>query len=61
MYAFYIALPLILTSNCHHGGSFLDMTAVEKLFDGAYGAFVNTDSFTVGATAELEIAFKIVS
>lgn len=37
------------------------MKAVERLFDGAYGAFVNTDSFTVGATAELETAFKIVS
>lgn len=37
------------------------MEAVGRLFDGAYGAFVNTDSFTVGATVELETAFKIVS
>ncbi|KAF8310196.1 NAD(P)-binding protein [Clavulina sp. PMI_390] len=40
-------------------GSFLDFRNIHKLFEGAYGAFVNTDSFTVGADAELNAAFNI--
>ncbi|KAF8310117.1 nmrA-family protein [Clavulina sp. PMI_390] len=40
-------------------GSFLDREAVGKLFDGAYGAFVNTDTHTVGASAETTAAFVI--
>ncbi|KAF8310126.1 nmrA-family protein [Clavulina sp. PMI_390] len=40
-------------------GSFTDRDAVDKLFVGAYGAFVNTDTYTVGAPAELVAAFMI--
>ncbi|KAF8317695.1 NAD(P)-binding protein [Clavulina sp. PMI_390] len=40
-------------------GSFMDYDAVEKLFEGAYGAYVNTDTFTVGAAAETTAAFNI--
>ncbi|KAF8317696.1 nmrA-family protein [Clavulina sp. PMI_390] len=40
-------------------GSFMDYDAVGKLFEGAYGAFVNTDTFTVGASAETTAAFNI--
>lgn len=43
-------------------GSFLDTDAIDKLFEGdVYGAFVNTDGFTVGSAAEMQAAFKIVS
>jgi hypothetical protein len=38
----------------------LDSAAIHKLFDGVYGAFVNTDGFTVGAAAEMNAAFNIV-
>lgn len=41
-------------------GSFLDSASIHKLFDGVYGAFVNTDGFTVGAAAEMNAAFNIV-
>lgn len=41
-------------------GSFLEPKDIRKLFDGAYGAFVNTDSFTVGAAVEMHAAFVIV-
>lgn len=41
-------------------GSFLEPATLHKLFKGAYGAFVNTDTFTIGATAELHSAFVIV-
>ncbi|KAF8310116.1 NAD-P-binding protein [Clavulina sp. PMI_390] len=40
-------------------GTFLDREAVSKLLDGAYGAFVNTDTYTVGAQAETTAAFVI--
>ncbi|KAF8305361.1 NAD(P)-binding protein [Clavulina sp. PMI_390] len=40
-------------------GSFLDNDAVHKLFEGCYGAYVNTDSFTVGAQAEIHAAINI--
>lgn len=39
----------------------MDFDLLRKLFEGAYGAFVNTDGFTVGAAAELHAAFNIVS
>lgn len=38
----------------------MDSAVLHKLFEGAYGAFVNTDGFTVGAAAEMEAAFNIV-
>lgn len=41
-------------------GSFLDFAVINKLFEGVHGAFVNTDSFTVGAAAEMNAAFNIV-
>ncbi|KAF8310122.1 NAD-P-binding protein [Clavulina sp. PMI_390] len=40
-------------------GTFMDREAVSKLFEGAYGAFVNTDTYTVGAAAETTAAFII--
>ncbi|KAF8317458.1 NAD(P)-binding protein [Clavulina sp. PMI_390] len=40
-------------------GSFTNMEDVERLFDGAYGAFMNLDSFTVGAMRELHLSFRI--
>ncbi|KAF8317694.1 NAD(P)-binding protein [Clavulina sp. PMI_390] len=40
-------------------GSFMDYDVVGNLFEGAYGAFVNTDTFTVGAAAETTAAFNI--
>ncbi|KAF8319408.1 NAD(P)-binding protein [Clavulina sp. PMI_390] len=40
-------------------GSFLDNSAVLRLFDGAYGAFVNTDGFTVGMAKEILAAIEI--
>ncbi|KAF8317457.1 nmrA-family protein [Clavulina sp. PMI_390] len=40
-------------------GSFRDMGDIERLFDGVHGAFVNIDSFTVGAMQELHLAFRI--
>lgn len=43
-----------------HLGSFLDSVAIHKLFHGAYGAFVNTDGFTVGIAAEVNASFNIV-
>lgn len=39
----------------------MDFELLRKLFEDAYGAFVNTDGFTVGAAAELHAAFNIVS
>ncbi|KAF8319406.1 NAD(P)-binding protein [Clavulina sp. PMI_390] len=39
-------------------GSFMDTPTIEKLLDGAYGVFVNTDGFTVG-TEETTAAFNI--
>lgn len=39
----------------------MDFDVIHKLFEGVHGAFVNTDSFTVGAAAELDAAFNIVS
>ena len=33
---------------------------IHQLFDGVYGAFMNTDGFTVGAAAETDAAFNIV-
>lgn len=41
-------------------GSFLEAADIHKLFKGAHGAFVNTDSFTVGAAVEMHSAFTIV-
>lgn len=40
-------------------GSFGDFPVVSKLFDGVYGAFVNTDGFSVGEVAELHIGVRI--
>lgn len=40
-------------------GSITDLPAIEKLFDGAYGAFVNIDTFSVGAAAEIHASFQI--
>lgn len=45
---------------CASTGSFLDAATIHKLFEGAYGAFVNTDTFTVGASVEVQAAFVIV-
>lgn len=39
----------------------MDSSIIHTLFEGAYGAFVNTDGFTVGAAAELMGAITIVS
>lgn len=41
-------------------GSFLDPATIHELFKGAYGAFVNTDGFAVGAAVETNSAFVIV-
>lgn len=41
-------------------GSFMDPNAIHELFKDVYGAFVNTDGFTVGAAAETHAAFIIV-
>ncbi|KAF8305359.1 NAD-P-binding protein [Clavulina sp. PMI_390] len=40
-------------------GSFTDFDSIHRLFEGCYGAFVNTDSFTVGAAVEINAAFNI--
>jgi len=40
-------------------GSFLDFKAIERLFDGVYGAFVNTDGFSVGEQAEVHAGLVI--
>lgn len=38
----------------------MDAAVVHQLFEGAYGAFVNTDGFAVGAANELNAAVIIV-
>lgn len=38
----------------------MDPIAIHELFKDVYGAFVNTDGFTVGAAAETHAAFIIV-
>ncbi|KAF8585889.1 NAD(P)-binding protein [Ramaria rubella] len=40
-------------------GSFMDFCSIEKAFRGAYGAFVNTDGFTVGEQAEIFAGMRI--
>ncbi|KAF8319405.1 NAD(P)-binding protein [Clavulina sp. PMI_390] len=41
-------------------GSFTDSDAIHRLFEGGvYGAYVNTDGFTVGIAAETTAAFQI--
>ncbi|KAF8310289.1 NAD(P)-binding protein [Clavulina sp. PMI_390] len=40
-------------------GSWMDHATVHKLFEGAYGAYVNTDTYTVGGAKELTAAFEI--
>ncbi|KAI0083932.1 NAD(P)-binding protein [Irpex rosettiformis] len=40
-------------------GSFDDLNAVRKAFEGVYGAFVNTDGFTVGEEKEIYVGMKI--
>lgn len=47
------ASPLIAVT-----GSVLDAGAVAKLFQGAYGAFVNTDTFEIGEIAELHAGVR---
>ena len=42
-------------------GDFMDASIIHTLFTGAYGAFVNTDGFTVGEAAEMLGAITIVS
>lgn len=36
-----------------------DLDSVSAALEGAYGAFVNTDGFTIGEKAELLAAFRI--
>ncbi|KAJ7433425.1 NAD(P)-binding protein, partial [Mycena galericulata] len=40
-------------------GSFTDFAAVAKALDGAYGAWVNTDGFTVGEAEEIYAGMRI--
>ncbi|KAJ6500777.1 NAD-P-binding protein [Mycena sanguinolenta] len=40
-------------------GSFEDFTAVAKAMDGVYGAYVNTDTFTVGEMREIYAGLRI--
>jgi len=40
-------------------GSFMDFDVVRKGMEGAYGAYINTDGFTVGAQAELHAGIRI--
>ncbi|KAF8305362.1 nmrA-family protein [Clavulina sp. PMI_390] len=40
-------------------GSLLNDDDIHKLFEGCYGAYVNTDGFTVGAAAEVQAAISI--
>ncbi|KAJ7597920.1 NAD(P)-binding protein [Mycena floridula] len=40
-------------------GSFEDFAAVARAFDGVYGAYVNTDTFTVGGAREMYAGVKI--
>ncbi|KAJ6619706.1 NAD(P)-binding protein [Mycena sp. CBHHK59/15] len=40
-------------------GSFDDLTSVTAAFEGIYGAWVNTDSFTVGEQKEIYLGIKI--
>ncbi|KAF8310276.1 NAD(P)-binding protein [Clavulina sp. PMI_390] len=40
-------------------GSYTDPNTIHRLFEGAHGAYVNTDGYTVGAAKELHTAFEI--
>lgn len=40
-------------------GAFDDFPSVAKAFEGVYGAFVNTDGFTVGEQKEIYAGMKI--
>jgi hypothetical protein len=48
-----------LAADILSSGSFTDLNAVEAAFSGVYGAWVNTDSGTVGEAVEIFIAIRI--
>ena len=43
----------------HVLGSFEDLHVVRKALEGVYGAFVNTDGFTVGEEREIYLGIRI--
>ncbi len=57
LYATLILLGDSLTTGIL--GAFDDLSSVAEAFRGVYGAWVNTDGFTVGEQKELYAGFKI--
>ena len=51
--------PMLVELGMPHSGTTDDFTSVMAALEGAYGAFVNTDSFTIGEAKEIYTGMRI--